>query len=246
MRYAALLVLLFANAAWANGLDDLRTALGTLQGQGSVRGTFEARQSKQDLDKGKAPESANATAQVEHDGAGLTIRWDRATLKRANDEANPPNNGKPKEMLSTLVGTSSALRIDNCVNYAPAMLRAFDGAQLKSERNDTYQGKPVRVLELSLVERAPDDEHINMKESVHTATVWIGQDNVPLAATITHRRKAKVMVFLSFEQQAKEDFVFNVVANRLVVLKRDEQGAAKGLGSDAQYHNTYSFTPKAS
>lgn len=244
MRYAALLALLFANAAWANGLDELRTALGTLQGQGSVRGTFEARLSKQEADRSKPPESANATAHVEQDGSGLVIRWDRATLKRANDEANPPNKGKPKEMLSTLLGSSSALRIDECVNRAPGLLRDLEGAQLKSERSDTYQGKPVRVLELSLLERAPDDEHINMKESLHSATMWIGQDNLPLAATITHRRKAKVLVFLSFEQQEKEEFVFSQAANRLVVLKHDAQGTAKGLGSDGQYHNTYSFTPK--
>jgi hypothetical protein len=245
MRYAAFLALLFANAAWANGLDDLRTTLGTLQGQGALRGTFEARQSKQESDKSKPLESATASAFVEQDGSALNVRWDRAVLKRANDESNPPNNGKPKEMLSTLVGTSSALRIDDCVNYAPAMLRALDGAQLKSERAGTYQGKPARVLELALVERAPDDEHVNMKESVHTATVWLGPDNAPLAAAVTHKRKAKVMVFLSFEQQEKEEFVFNVVANRLVMLKHDEQGTAKGLGSDGQYRNSYSFTPKA-
>jgi hypothetical protein len=245
MKYAALLVLLFANAAWANGLDDLRTAIGSLQGQGTVRGTFEARQSKQEVDKSKAPEAADAMAQVEHDGTSLTVRWDRSTLKRANDEANPPYNGKPKETLSTVVGTSSALRIEDCVNHAPGLLRELDGAQLKSERSDTFQGKPVRVLELALVERAPDDEHINMKESLHTATVWLGQDNIPIKATVIHRRKAKVLVFLSFEQQVKEDFVFTQVANRLVIVKRDEQGTAKGLGSDGQYHNTYSFTPKA-
>jgi hypothetical protein len=244
MKYAALLALLLTNAAWANGLDDLRTALGSLQGQGAVRGTFEARQQKQDLDKGKPSESASTSAQVEQDGASLTIRWDRAMLRRANDEANPPNGGKPKELLTALVANSSALRIDNYVNYAPQLLRVLDGAQLKSERADTYQGKPVRVLELALVERAPDDEHVSMKENVHTAQVWVGADNVPLAASIQHRRKAKVMVFLSFEQQSREELVFSAVSNRLAVLKRDEQGTAKGIGSDSQYRNTYSFTPK--
>lgn len=244
MKYVALLAFLFANAAWANGLDDMRNALGSLQGQGALRGTFDARQSKQEVDKGKAPESANASAFIEDDGGNLTIRWDRATLKRANDEANPPNNGKPKQMLSTVLGTSTALRIGSCVNYAPALLRALDGAQLKSERADTYHGKPARLLELSLVERSPDDEHVSMKESTHTAQVWLGADNVPLAASIVHKRKAKVLVFLSFEQQSKEDFQFSVAGNRLVVLKQDEQGTAKGLGSDGQYRNTYSFTPK--
>jgi hypothetical protein len=245
MRHVALIALLFANAAWANGLDDLRSSLGTLQGQGSLRGTFEARQSKQDLDGKKPAEAATATAQVDEDAIGLAIRWDKATIKRANDEANAPKGGKHSEMLSTVVGTSSALRIANVVNYAPGFMHALDGATLKSERADTYQGKPARLLELSLIERGPDDEHVNMKESTHIAQVWLGADNMPLAATVTHKRKAKVMVFLSFEQQAKEEFVFSVVANRLVVLRRDEQGTAKGLGSDAQYRNTYSFAPKA-
>ncbi|GAB3438156.1 hypothetical protein NX773_02770 [Massilia solisilvae] len=245
MRYAALLALLLANAAWANGLDDLRSGLSTLQGQGTLRGTFEAKQSERDLDGKKPPQSAHASAQVEEDAGTLQIRWDRATLKRAADEASPPNGARRNEALSTLVGTSSALRIANLVNYAPAFVRALDGAQFKSERADTYQGKPVRLLELSLVERGPDEEQIKMKESTHIAQVWLGADNVPLAATITHKRRAKVMVFLSFEQQAREDFVFSVVANRLVVLKRDEQGTAKGFGNDTQYHNTYSFAPKA-
>ena len=244
MKYAALLAFLFANAAWANGLDDMRHALGSLQGQGALRGTFDARQSKQEVEKDKVPETASASAFVEDDGGNLTIRWDRATLKRAADEASPPHNGRPKHMLSTVLGTSSALRIDSAVNYAPDFLRALEGAQLKSERADTYQGKPARLLELALVERNPDDEHVSMKESAHIAKVWVGADNVPLAASITHRRKAKVLVFLSFEQQSKEDFAFSVAANRLVVLKRDEQGTATGLGSDGQYHNTYSFTPK--
>lgn len=244
MKYAALLAFLFANAAWANSLDDMRNALGSLQGQGALRGTFDARQSKQEVDKDKAPETANASAIVEDDGGSLTIRWDRATLKRAAEEADPPNKGKPKQMLSSVLGSSSALCIGSAVNYAPAFLRALDGAQLKSERADTFQGRPARLLELALVERNPDDEHVSMKESVHIAKVWVGADNVPLAASITHKRKAKVLVFLSFEQQSKEDFAFSVANNRLVVLKREEQGTAKGLGSDGQYHNTYSFTPK--
>jgi hypothetical protein len=245
MKYAALLALLFANAASAGGLDDLRTALATLQGQGSLRGSFEARQFKQEEGKGKVPESASATAQVEEDATGLQVRWDRATLKRANDEAHPPKGVKKSELLSTVIGSSSALRVAGAVNYASALLRALDGAQLRSERADTYQGKPVRVLDLSLVEEAPNDEHISMKESTHLAQVWLGADNLPVAASISHKRKAKVMVFLSFEQQAKEDYVFSMVNNRLVVLKRDEQGTAKGLGSDTQYRNTFTFTPKA-
>lgn len=246
MKYSALLALLLANSAFANGLDDLRTALGTLQGQGSLRGTYEMRQQKTELEgKDRGPENASATVQLEEDANGLQIRWDRATLKRAAEEEHPPKGTKKNGALSTLVGSSSALRMANAINNAPAMLRALDGAQLKSERTDTYQGKSARLLELALVEANPDEERIKVKESTHTAQVWLGADNVPLAASVTHKRKASVMMFLSFEQTSKEEFVFSVVNNRLVVLKRDEQGTAKGFGSEARYRNTYTFTPKA-
>lgn len=35
-----------------------------------------------------------------------------------------------------------------------------------------------------------------------------------------------------------------IVNNRLVVLKRDEQGSSKGFGSETRYRNTYTFTPR--
>lgn len=245
MKYAALLALLFANSAFANGLDDLRGALAALQGQAALRGTFEARQQTVEVDgKDKTPEAASATAQVEEDASGLQVRWDRAVLKRANEQAWAAKGGKKGQALSTLIGSTSALRLANALNYAPALLHALEGAQLKSERSDTWQGKPARLLELSLIEPAPDEDKVKMKVSTHTARIWLGADGAPLAATVTHTRKASVMVFLSFEQEAREEFVFSVVANRLVVLKRDEQGTAKGLGSTNQYRNGYTFTPK--
>jgi hypothetical protein len=236
MKYLTLLALLFAHPCFANGLDDLRGALGTLQGASTLRGTFDARQ--QSTEKGKPTEAAHAKAFVEEDEVSLQVRWDRSVLKRANDEARPPKGTKKHEALSTLIGAASAVRISNTMNYAPVFLKSLEDAQLKSERADTWQGKPARQLELSLVEPNPDEEHVKMKESTHTAQVWTAPDGTPLAARIAHKRKASVMVFISFEQVAKEDFVFGVVGNRLVVLKRDEQG------SQAEYRNTYTFEPK--
>jgi hypothetical protein len=207
-----------------------------------LRGTFDARQ--QSTEKGKATEAAHARAFVEEDADSLQVRWDRSLLKRANDEARPPKGTKKHETLSTLIGTASALRMSNAMNYARVFLKSLEDAQLKSERADTWQGKPARQLELSLVEPNPDEEHVTIKESIHTAQVWIAPDGTPLAARIAHKRRASVMVFISFEQVAKEDFLFGVAGNRLVVLKREEQGTAAGLGSQAEYRNTYTFEPK--
>jgi hypothetical protein len=242
MKYLALLALLMAHPCFANGLDELRGALGTLQGASTLRGTFDARQ--QSTEKGKAPEAAHARAYVEENADSLQVRWERSVLKRANDESRPPKGTKKHEALSTLIGAASAVRISNAMNYAPVFLKSLEDAQLKSERADTWQGRPARQLELALVEPNPDEEHVKIKESTHTAQVWIAPDGTPLAARITHKRRASVMIIIGFEQVAKEDFLFGVIGNRLVVLKRDEQGTAAGLGTQAEYRNTYTFEPR--
>jgi len=41
---------------------------------------------------------------------------------------------------------------------------------------------------------------------------------------------------------SKEDFTFGVVANRLVVLKREDQGSEKGMGNESTFRNQYTFT----
>jgi hypothetical protein len=241
MRYLPLLALLFAHGCLANGLDDLRGALGALQGKSTLRGTFDAR--LQSTEKGKPPEAAQARAFAEEDANSLQVQWERGLLKRANDEARPPKGTKKREALSTLIGAASAVRMSNAMNYAPVFLKSLEDAQLKLEKADTWNGKPARVLELSLVEPNPDEEHVKIKESTHTARVWTTPDGTPLGAHITHKRRASVMVLISFEQVSKENFIFGVSGDRLVVLQRDEQGTASGLGTEADYRNTYTFEP---
>jgi hypothetical protein len=126
---------------------------------------------------------------------------------------------------------------------AATLSRNVEELPFKGEKADTWNGKPARVLELSLVEPNPDEEHMKIKESTHTARVWTTPDGTPLGAHITHKRRASVMVLISFEQVSKENFIFGVSGDRLVVLQRDEQGTASGLGTEADYRNTYTFEP---
>ncbi len=247
MKFSALLALLLASPAFANGLDDLKTALAPLQGQGAaLRGVYEAKLHKTDLEKAaKPPESATASAQVDEDASGLQIRWERALLKRAIDEASPAKGAKKAEALASLISSSSALRVAQAVNYAPKFLESLAFSQLTSERTDTYQGKPARLIELNITPPDDGDSKVKIKENMHVARVWLSAEGMPLAATVSHNIKASFMMFMSYEKANKEEFTFAVVANRLVVLKREDQGTEKGFGNESQYRNLYTFTPKA-
>lgn len=247
MKYAVIVAALLAGPAWANGLDDMKAALAPLQGQGTLRGAYEVRETRTDLDAkpAKGPETVMAAAQVVDDPAGLEIRWDRGLLKRAADEASLAKGAKRKEALSQLIGASSAPRLAAAMNYAPRLLQSLAISQFKSERMDTYQGKPARLVELVMTPQEEAHDKVSIKENTIEARFWLGPDGVPLAAVTKHTIKAKLMVFMSYEKTTKEEFTFAVVSNRLVVLKRETEGKEKGPGSENEFKNVYTVTPKS-
>jgi hypothetical protein len=241
----AVAALLLSSQACANGLDDLRGALAALQGQGVLRGTYDVKSSTTDKDKAKGTESAAATAAIEEDASGIEIRWDRNLLKQAFEQANPPNGAKKHEALQSLINSTSPTKLQQTLNYAPRLLAYLKGATLKGERQENYQGKPARALDIVLQPPEVGSSQVSVKESVVTGTVWINADGMPLAASVSHKFRGSAMVFLSFEDSAKRDYVFSTVANRLVLLRYEEQGARKNPGGESTYKISSTFTPKA-
>ncbi len=244
MKLAALLALLFATPVLANGFDDLKTALALLQGQGVLRGTYEAKELRTKMEKNVArPGSTGlASALVEDDTSGLQIRWDRALLKRAADEARAFKGAKKRETIASAIGSSSGVQIAEAVNYAPRLLTMLSASELKLERVDVYQGKPTRLLELDFPEYIAEDK-VSLKDNTRTIHVWLDEHNLPLGATITRTIKGSFMLFFSFENTSKEEMTFAVQANRLVLLRKVDQGSIKSTAGDNQYHNVYTFTP---
>lgn len=241
MKSAALLALLLSGTAAASSLADLKTALGGMQGQGSLRGTFESRQSKTGEDDAK-PETTTLSVKVEDSAGELRIGWDNGLLKRALEASQ--RAPKPEAELSMAINGTSASRIAGSVNYAPRLLGILASGQVKSERMDSWQGKPARLLEMSYLPPIATGSSLKIKENVHTAKVWLGADGVPLAATLSHSVRASFMVFISYEEKSSESYVFGHVANRLVALRREEHSVKKGAGQDGTFRNVYTFTPQ--
>lgn len=241
MKCAVWALTLAVGPAGASGLDDMQAALCLLQGNGHVRGAYEARESK--TRPGKAPETHMAAAMVSDDAGALEMRWDRALLRRAADEGSPARGVNKKDGLTNLITSSSPARVGAALNYAPRLLQSLMLGALKSERMDAWQGRPARLLEVLIApEEAPNDA-VSIKETI-VAQFWIGADGVPLGAVTTHTIKARLMVFMSYEKTTRDEMTFAVTANRLVVLKRDSQGKEKGPGIEHEFRNLYTFTPK--
>jgi hypothetical protein len=245
MKMILMGAILLCGSAQANGLDDLKAALSPLQGHGALRGAYEVRETRTDLARGgKGPETTQASALVEEDASGLSIRWERSLLRKAADESSPAKGAGKKEALSALIAQSSAPRLSIALNYAPRLLQSLFMSQYRSERTEQWQGRPTRVVEVLISPQEVPNESVNIKENTIVAQFWLGADGVPLAASTVHTVKAKFMVFMSYEKTTREEFSFATMSNRLVVLKRDSQGKEKGPGIDNTFQNLYTFTPK--
>lgn len=227
----------------ASGLDDLRAALNRLQGQGTLRGTYEVNAwSRGGKGKDTEESTGTATAWVEEDATGLQIRWDRALLKRAEAEVKAPKGAKKTDSPTLGIDAASALKISGAMNHAPKLGKLLATGQLKQERADTYQGQPAHLLEVQLESPEPEDGK-KAKVNTYMAQIWVGSDGLPLGATLTREMKASVLL-ISMEMTGTESLVFGSVANRLVVLRREEGQFVKTLGVEVQQRTISTFTPK--
>lgn len=248
MRKASLLLALTVSsgAAYANGLEDMRAALSALQGLGTLNGAYEVKETRTNhaAKPARGAETVMAAAQVADGMGALEVRWDKGLLKRASEEASPAKGAARREGLSNLIGQTTAVRIANAVNYAPRLLQSLALARLRTERMDSYRGKPARLIEVVMTPEEVPNDAIAIKDNTIVAQYWLGPDNLPLAAVTNHVIDAKFMVFMTYNRSVREEHSFGVLANRLVLLKREAAGKEKGPGIDNEFSNVYTFTPK--
>jgi len=227
----------------AGGLDDLKTALGHLQGKTPIRGTYTVQSwNRSGMGKEASEIIGSVSAKIEDDLGGLVVRWDRATLARAGEESKAKTEkGKAKDSPSIAMAAASAQKMAAAVDYAQRLLHLLEGGQLKQERPDVYQGKTARLLELQVASRMSEEERKGLKEYSNVARIWIGPDGAPLGASLSLATKAR-MLMISVEMEQQEELCFAVASGRLLLAKQEERLHTKSLGVEIQQRTVSTFT----
>lgn len=242
LRSAFLLLLTLSLPA--NGLDDLKGALGRLAAPGPLRGTYHLSiWAKYGMGKDVEETTGSASAALEVDAAGLVIRWDKALLQKAAEEAYQVKDKKAKATDSPSLGISAAdgLAMANSLDYGPALRRLLAFGQLKQEGPALHDGKAARLLELQITPPRSEEDRKKTKELIDTAKLWLGADGLPVAAHFVHIIKAKVLMF-TMERSREEEFLFALVGNRLVATRRELRETNHIMGTDSQSRTVATFT----
>jgi hypothetical protein len=224
------LALAFAASLSADPISDVRTALGRLTARDAIRATYEYQRAVDSGGKfGDEKFSGKAVVELEGDANGFRTVFGRALLDQLeNEQTAKTRDPKLKTPTVNTLRELNAVETAEALDFAPVLVRMIQGAKVTSDGAGTWQGKPVRVLVLRLVDEKEDGPgKVTVLEN--KLTLWLGADLVPQAAELQEHMKFSVFL-IKGEAKQKKSWHFGRVGDRLVHVRHDATQSASGLG----------------
>ncbi|MFZ6847844.1 hypothetical protein [Undibacterium sp. RuRC25W] len=228
----AMMGLLTANV-YADGVGDLKTALGRLQGSTALKAVLEAKSWNRQGEGKKAEEmQANASVTIEDTTRGLQVLYSKELLSRLQAEERAkerdPNTKMP--VTNTLKEFNST-ELRPLVSAASNLSHRLETAVFKTEKTDILNGKSTRLLTFDIpVEHLSEKERKYLKTYEGKLEVWIDSDGTPLASRTSESMKGSAFVVISFEAKEDESLVYGVSGDRLIILKKESKNVSSGAG----------------
>ncbi|MEP6503218.1 MAG: hypothetical protein ABJD97_07815 [Betaproteobacteria bacterium] len=245
---AAVTALSCASLAHADGLAELKTALARLQAQTPVKATLDVKTLERRGEGGDATEKVGqASVQVEDGARGLQVTWGRDTLARMDAESRQlGRDSKAKTPTTWALARLDSSEFAPMVSAAAALARALDESVFRSEKADTWSGKPARLLSFTIPStRLTEQQRKYVKEFDGVLDVWIGADGTPLASATHATVKGRAFVVVTFEAQDDTSATYGVIGDRLVTLRAENHTASSGAGERGEQRVVKTLQPQS-
>jgi hypothetical protein len=236
--------LVFSHLA-ADGLSNLKSALGRYGAKSTIKGVFEAQiWSQQGKDKDATQTRGRAKASIEYGPQGLRMSWDRPFLQqldketRARSQPNPPTNQALNALWAMDMRKASGM-----VNPAEELLRVIDTATFLSEGIETFNGRQVRTLNFS-VPLGSEAQRFRrwLKDFNSTVKIWIDADGSPLGFLQKVHMKARAFLVITLEQTREETITYANAGDHLICSRQEERQEFHGGGEYNTSRTTRTFT----
>ncbi|MGA8809896.1 MAG: hypothetical protein WB973_18640 [Thermoanaerobaculia bacterium] len=244
-RLAALPLFVLTLNARADVVTDMRAAVAQLRATKPIHVSIDVQRSRKNEGRFANQQfTGNASLEVVEDDAGLHIIFPRAVLEKADRESRE-HTADPRKQTPTraAVNDTQATEIADAIDFAGPFLRLTDTAKKVNESRAVREGHPVRVVVLKLTPKLPPEATsiFSVKFTEDQMTVWLGDDNLPVAAERIQRGTAGFM-FIKGSMMNRSTWTFAHVADRLVVLRDDSSFAGSGFGQKGEGRNVQVVT----
>jgi hypothetical protein len=172
----------------------------------------------------------HAAATISDGPEGVAIVFDRDSVERAEKEA-AVEDGAGRDYGARFALTSiGAKEVRERLNAAPFLLRQIARGELLEEKDDTFDGRPARLVVLKVTPRLNPQAKKFIKEVNVTVHLWLGADGLPLRATIRQERKGRAFLVITFESIDEDEYRYRIVDDRLVVVSHTRVTTGSGAG----------------
>ena len=231
----SLFVLFLPTVAAADGLTDLRTALGRLAATTSVHGTLDVTSTSRSSDEDKANDG-KASVGFEISDSGLHIIYPRAMLTQATlearAEARDPERSTP---VSNGASHVRPLHVADLLDGAAALSILLESAQLVQTKPASLGGRPAHLLLFKVVPKISKSAGKHLKKFDGALSVWVGDDGTPLAAEQSTSAKASFLL-ISVDVDQKQTWTYARNGDRLVATRYEANDKSDGLGQHETSH----------
>lgn len=229
---AALVAFPLALPLHADTLTDLRNAVAALRGAVPIRATAELHRTENHEGRfANEKFTGAATVEMTIDGDGVHVTFPKPLLdqflKEAHEQRADPKKVSPTQRTA---GALSPLWVIQRLNAADTFLGLLHDAKLVSETRVAWQNRPARLL---IFDRKNDLSQLkgigNADIKMNRLRIWVGDDNLPLAAD--HNREGTIRVLLFHGKlNESESWQFARVADHLVITRYDSSDYGDLLG----------------
>jgi hypothetical protein len=229
----------------ADTIADIRAAITSLRATTPAHATIEMQRFRKAEGRFANNQSAGGiSVSVSTDASGLQLGFSPELLEKVARESleHESDQKKPTPTRSAISEVDPA-SVAESLDFRAPLLRLLSIAKLQTESRVTWRGEPARLVVMKLTPKLPKEATSiwNVRFSEDRLSVWIGSDNVPLAAERVQKGTAGFL-FLRGEMSNHESWTFAHVADRLVVARYESSFAGSGFGQKGEGRTVHVVT----
>ena len=227
LRRTAIACALLALTARADTLGDLKTAVGKLGARQPVRATFAAETNVKASGKfANEARARNINIEVAHDANGVTITVPQPLVEKATHGSD--------DSARNAIDAIHGMNVVEALDYRGSLLHMLMNAKVAEEKRVAFRGRPARLLVLALNEPQRKRDSIvigSVKTAEDRLSLWISEDNLPLAAERRTKTTAGFL-FVHSDSSERTSITFGQSGDRLIVTRLETSGSGGGMGQN--------------
>lgn len=225
----------FNQAAYADGLADLKAALARLPAETTFNAVIEE---KRRSSKGITLDEQSTQVNISLDGSpsGVKILYTKDLLARlANEERAKEKDPEAKTPTVDVIGEINSSELRAVISDVGNLPRVLKKARFTFENTkESFNGKPVRLLSFEMpIKKYNGKIRKYIKNYDGTLSVWIAADGTPLVTRI-NKVISGLLFVVNFEMENENDGAYDFAADRIFVIKKEAKGRRIGIGEKGQ------------